>query len=379
MAQGGNRFSALLLEGLDHYRSGRMLEAVRAWEEAYLLEPTNLRAREFLRSALERIHAVMSPANKSANPGSPAPAPHPWLPAQPAAAPPPAASPAAAPPPAAPAARKPAPPAAAAQAAPKKPAPAPKVAAAPQKKAGPPRNPWDEGPSLAIPQPEVTGDGGNAAWSIHKVAAPSAAVSDDETDVWMRGAREPVALNDSSGPLEQSLSAPSSRAPRIHTSVSSSETAALGAATLWIDQAAFPPSPVTSGWGMASEGPSSQGLRGGPGFFCAAAATLGAAADFFGPAWAAPAGGGFRAGEPAGVGAAAGGTTGAGAVAGCAGSQGCGAGAGAPGLADLLAGDITAWIRSSAERRNSRARRFVGSSRYASSHARTASSMRPLR
>ncbi|HXN81669.1 MAG TPA: hypothetical protein VN883_04280, partial [Myxococcales bacterium] len=69
MAQGGNRFSALLLEGLDHYRKGRMLEAVRAWEEAYLLEPTNLRAREFLRSALERIHAVMSPANKSANPG----------------------------------------------------------------------------------------------------------------------------------------------------------------------------------------------------------------------------------------------------------------------------------------------------------------------
>src|SRR3984893_9747792 len=59
MAQGGNRFSALLLEGLDHYRKGRMLEAVRAWEEAYLLEPSNLRAREFLRSALERIHAHM--------------------------------------------------------------------------------------------------------------------------------------------------------------------------------------------------------------------------------------------------------------------------------------------------------------------------------
>src|ERR1700682_2325962 len=84
MAQGGgtNRFSALLLEGLDHYRKGRMLDAVRAWEEAYLLEPTNLRAREFLRSALERIHAVMSPANKTTNPG--AAAPHPWLPAQPA-------------------------------------------------------------------------------------------------------------------------------------------------------------------------------------------------------------------------------------------------------------------------------------------------------
>jgi hypothetical protein len=219
MAPGGNRFSALLLEGLDHYRKGRMLEAVRAWEEAYLLEPTNLRAREFLRSALERIHAVMSPANKSASPGAPAPAPHPWLPAQaaaapapaphpwlpaqPAAAPVPAAPPAAATAPAAPPPRNPPPPSAPAQPAARKPAAAaPKVAAAPQKKAGPPRNPWDEGPSLAIPQPEVTGDGGNAAWSIHKVAAPSAAVSDDETDVWMRGARELVALNDFSGAVE---------------------------------------------------------------------------------------------------------------------------------------------------------------------------------
>ena len=57
-----NRFSSLLLEGLDHYRKGKMMEAVRAWEEAYLLEPTNLRAREFLRSALERIHAHMGGA-----------------------------------------------------------------------------------------------------------------------------------------------------------------------------------------------------------------------------------------------------------------------------------------------------------------------------
>src|SRR5437763_12047736 len=67
-----------------------MLEAVRAWEEAYLLEPTNLRAREFLRSALERIHAHMGPAAaKPAMPenGTPAAgAPHPWLPqAQPPA------------------------------------------------------------------------------------------------------------------------------------------------------------------------------------------------------------------------------------------------------------------------------------------------------
>src|SRR5436190_15849592 len=103
--QGGNRFSALLLEGLDHYRKGRMLDAVRAWEEAYLLEPTNLRAREFLRSALERIHAVMSPANKQAAGGTAAPAPHPWLPAQPPAGASAPKKPAAAAP--APAARKP--------------------------------------------------------------------------------------------------------------------------------------------------------------------------------------------------------------------------------------------------------------------------------
>src|SRR2546426_9611282 len=90
---GGGRFSALLLEGLDHYRKGRMLDAVKAWEEAYLLEPTNLRAREFLRSALERIHAVMAPGGRATSPNGSAP--HPWLPSQPAAAAP--ATPAAAP------------------------------------------------------------------------------------------------------------------------------------------------------------------------------------------------------------------------------------------------------------------------------------------
>src|SRR3954471_11268626 len=77
---GGGRFSTLLLEGLDHYRKGRMLEAVRAWEEAYLLEPTNLRAREFLRSALERIHAHMTPAGDAKGLQAGAPATHPWLP-----------------------------------------------------------------------------------------------------------------------------------------------------------------------------------------------------------------------------------------------------------------------------------------------------------
>jgi len=178
---GGGRFSALLLEGLDHYRKGRMLDAVKAWEEAYLLEPTNLRAREFLRSALERIHAVMSPAKATTD----AAPPHPWLPAQPPAAA--QTVPSSAP-------RQPAP----AQASPGKPKPA---AAAPAKPPATPRNAWDEGPSLAIPQPE-TGDSSGGAWSIHADTLPHASVSDDETDVWMRGARELVALNDFSGALE---------------------------------------------------------------------------------------------------------------------------------------------------------------------------------
>src|SRR2546430_12608124 len=100
MAQVANRFSALLLEGLDHYRKGRMLDAVRAWEEAYLLEPTNLRAREFLRSALERIHAVMSPGNKPAAAGAAARVPHPSLPPPPPLACPPCPAPAPGPAPA---------------------------------------------------------------------------------------------------------------------------------------------------------------------------------------------------------------------------------------------------------------------------------------
>src|SRR5438045_7601942 len=86
----GGKFSALLLEGLDHYRKGKMLEAVRAWEEAYLLEPSNLRAREFLRSALERIHAHMGSGGTEP---PPSPSDHPWLgeptPRAPARPPPP--------------------------------------------------------------------------------------------------------------------------------------------------------------------------------------------------------------------------------------------------------------------------------------------------
>jgi len=218
---GGGRFSTLLLEGLDHYRKGRMLEAVRAWEEAYLLEPTNLRAREFLRSALERIHAHMTPGDgKGAQPG--AAGAHPWLPgdrpevektqAFSLPPPPPPPTPPAGNAPAKPAAAK-TPPKAVAEkpaAAEKPPAVKPRPAAKPAAKAvakpppPPPTTPWDDGPSVALPvaQSEDWSDETSGAWSIHKEALPNEAVADDEAEVWMRGARELLALNDFSGALE---------------------------------------------------------------------------------------------------------------------------------------------------------------------------------
>ena len=186
----GGKFSALLLEGLDHYRKGRMLEAVRAWEEAYLLEPTNLRAREFLRSALERIHAHMGPRN--GQPQKPVQQPHPWLPSTPLATPP-------------------AEPAAAGETQMFASPPIPSAGQTqtfaspplPQKAAPPPTtSPWDDGPSVAIPQPEDPGDKSADAWSLSSQPLPIEAVADEETDVWMRGAREMLGLNDFSGALE---------------------------------------------------------------------------------------------------------------------------------------------------------------------------------
>jgi len=202
-ADGSGRFSALLLEGLDHYRKGRMMEAVRAWEEAYLLEPTNLRAREFLRSALERIHAHMGADGKVVQNPEPAPAPsHPWLPKVEKTPPPPIEQVLSAAPPAPlftspsrgfqpdpqlPTFLEP-------------PTESPKMPPARAKAS----SPWDDGPSRAIEQPEASfpGDEASGAWSIHKEALPVEALADDETEVWMRGARELVALNDFSGALE---------------------------------------------------------------------------------------------------------------------------------------------------------------------------------
>ncbi len=169
-----NKFSALLLEGLDHYRKGRMMEAVRAWEEAYTLEPSNLRAREFLRSALERIHAHMAP------PAAPQQGAHPWLP-------PPATQQQVA--------------TDAKTAVKMRPADGPQAA----QQARAPQTPWDEGPSMAIPQGEPavgSGEESGGAWSIHQEPMPLAPAEDEELAAWMAGARELVALNDFSGALE---------------------------------------------------------------------------------------------------------------------------------------------------------------------------------
>ena len=254
MSASSGRFSALLLEGLDHYRKGRMMEAVRAWEEAYLLEPTNLRAREFLRSALERIHAHMGPGGGGAQPAAPAPKPveqHPWLSPQSLqalhagkdAAALQAAAPAPMPIPPAPRVepvplqrgpqdfRIPEPPPEPVKTPPPKPAVDPQAptqayqtrpsfleeptrSPRPGRAETPPplgatrppaSSPWDDGPSLAIPQKEeqaYPGDETSGAWNIHREVLPLETVTDDETQVWMRGARELVGLNDFSGALE---------------------------------------------------------------------------------------------------------------------------------------------------------------------------------
>ena len=173
-----NNFSSLLLEGLDHYRKGRMLEAVRAWEEAYTLEPSNLRAREFLRSALERIHAHMAP------PAAPQQAAHPWLPS----------------------ATQQQVPADAARKGGRIPSD-PSLSKAKKAKAKPPpqESPWDDGPSMAIqqdtPPPGAEADAGGA-WTIHQEPMPVPPAEDDELSAWTSGARELVALNDFSGALE---------------------------------------------------------------------------------------------------------------------------------------------------------------------------------
>ena len=231
---GQNRFSSLLLEGLDHYRKGKMMEAVRAWEEAYLLEPTNLRAREFLRSALERIHAHMGgtgpqpselpalqfPVSKPApatpargaeafdpsktspsfrapsHPGAPKSG-HPWLPAQPPVVPQRRPSSAGVPRPTSnPGGSTPHR---------RNSDPGPAAGTVTQRRSSDPgkqQSPWDDGPSVALPSDDrPQGEGNSGVWGIHDEAPPTSKDT-NETDVWIRGARELVALNDFSGALE---------------------------------------------------------------------------------------------------------------------------------------------------------------------------------
>src|SRR5207302_3284581 len=152
-----------------------MMEAVRAWEEAYTLEPSNLRAREFLRSALERIHAHMAP------PAAPQQAAHPWLP---------------------PATQQQFATGDARKAGMK--VPAEPLPAAVQTRSAP-QMPWDDGPSMALPQeppaPGSTEEAGGA-WSIHQEPLPVPPGEDDELSAWVAGAGELVALNDFSGAME---------------------------------------------------------------------------------------------------------------------------------------------------------------------------------
>src|SRR5256885_10672749 len=154
-----------------------MMEAVRAWEEAYTLEPSNLRAREFLRSALERIHAHMAP------PAAPQQAAHPWLP---------------------PATQQQVP-ADAARKTGRIPSDPSLSKARAKAKPPPQESPWDDGPSMAIqqdtPPPGAEADAGGA-WTIHQEPMPVPPAEDDELSAWTSGARELVALNDFSGALE---------------------------------------------------------------------------------------------------------------------------------------------------------------------------------
>ena len=63
--------------------------------------------------------------------------------------------------------------------------------------------PWDDGPSVALTQPDqASGERDAGAWAIHDDPIQVASEGVDETEVWIRGAKELVALNDFSGALE---------------------------------------------------------------------------------------------------------------------------------------------------------------------------------
>src|SRR5262249_52520729 len=147
----------------------------------------------------------------------------------------------------------------------------------------------------------------------------------------------------------KSLSANISRAPRIQTSaVSPPAAVSIGGGAEEIDHASADLSPGSSGCGIATDGPSSHGLFGGGG----SAGFCGSGGDEKVCVLASASGGAANiCVDPVGSGCACG------VAGGVAGNHGWAGACGCP-LAPF--GPMWAWIRSSAERRNSRARRLVG-------------------
>jgi len=66
------------------------------------------------------------------------------------------------------------------------------------------RSPWDDGPSVALPQsdPPAPIERPAAVWKIHDGKVHATSKAPDETGVWMIAADELMALDDFSGALE---------------------------------------------------------------------------------------------------------------------------------------------------------------------------------
>lgn len=160
VAKGPDALAALLDDGLEHYRKGRLAEAVRTWEAALRIDPGSVRVRELLRAARERVRAD-GPSGEvlptAADLGAPAGGGATWKPPVRPQAP---------------------------QRAPRRP------------------SPWDEGPSVAVPH-ESDSVAGGLGWGIHADAGHDEKAEDaSQTAIWLRGARELQALADFSGALE---------------------------------------------------------------------------------------------------------------------------------------------------------------------------------
>lgn len=159
--------AALLDEGLEHYRKGRMADAIQSWEAASRIAPASVRLRELLSSARNRLGAgasaqeegAVAPPRASGAPASAsAPSPAPWHP--------------------------------------------PVRPQAPAGAAAGRRSPWDEGPSVAVPH-ESDSVADAVGWGIHADSGHGERAEDaSQTAVWLRGARELQALADFSGALE---------------------------------------------------------------------------------------------------------------------------------------------------------------------------------